>query len=288
VAYGLVAALLEDYVSDASTTETAELQDIVTELAPHLWQLLFPDGEAPAEPGQGSAEVQQGLFQARVISLLLKRAQTRPLVLCLEDLHWADPASRQLLGQLAGRIAQSRLLIVRTLRSEEENNDLRRAQLELARLDHVHFIDLEPLSADESRALSSSCFDREGFTTELFDALHQRSRGVPFFLVQCLESLRQEGVIYVDRGLWMNRGLRETDMPESVRDAILRRINGLSPDDRDLLSFASVQGTVFEGLLLSRLISEPPRQVLRRLSDLMRRTRLIRAEGRKFCFGPRF
>ena len=63
MAYGLVAALLEDYVSDASTTETAELQDIVTELAPHLWQLLFPDGEAPAEPGQGSAEVQQGLFR---------------------------------------------------------------------------------------------------------------------------------------------------------------------------------------------------------------------------------
>ncbi|MBT3346045.1 MAG: tetratricopeptide repeat protein [Gemmatimonadetes bacterium] len=284
MAHGLVVDLLEQFLEQADESEFIELQQILGDLGSHLWNNLFPQDELQDEPRQQRPEVQQSLFPTRLVSFLLGCSHRRPLLLCVEDLHLADSASRQFIGQLCSGIRQAHVLLVATLRPEDEGDDLRRALQELGRQEHVYAIDLEPLTASETRSMVSSCFLREGFTPELYDVLHRRSQGVPFVVVQHLEALRQDGALHEDRGLWVNRRLRETDMPASVRDAILKRIGGLPPEDRALLNLAAVQGDSFEGVLIARLLAEPLNPVLRKLSELMRRTGLIGVAGTKFRF----
>ena len=293
LAYGTFIHVLGDYLQTGSQEEGAALRETVAELAPLLCQSLFPDEELPEETTVDmEPELRQSLFLARIGALLLERAQSRPLVVCLEDLHWADSASLQLLRYLVERSADAPLMILVSLRPEHERQDgvevgvdLRRMLQELHLNAHVYQLELKPLLLDDLRTLVGSCFVREAFNEELFTLLHSKSGGVPLYAVQYLELLRDKGILYIEGGLWVNRRFEEADVPDSVRATLHQRLEKLSPEEREVLGHAAVQGDTFEGGLVAQSMGLPHTRVLRLLSNLMRRSGVVRMDDRTLCFG---
>jgi len=287
--YGLFAGVLAAYAATDPARTREPVAHLVSQLVPHLWSTIFPDKTAPdSEEPADTPELRQTLFLARLVSLLAEVAQGRPVLVALDDLHWADSASLEAFRHLSQRVADAQLVVVTTVRPDAEERGkaalVRRMLQELHRRQSFHLLDIGPLAKDQTRLLVASCFRREGLSGEMFDLLHSKSGGVPLFAIQYLEHLLERGVIYQEHGLWVNRRLEEGDMPESVRTAIRRRIEDLGEWERELLSMAAVQGDRFEGGLLSSAISQPLTRTLRELGELARRTRLVKSVGRGFRF----
>lgn len=287
--YGLFAGVLATCLAADPAAAREPVAQLVGELVPHLWSTVFPGEPAPdSEEPADSPELRQTLFLARLVSLLTGLARSRPVLVVLDDLHWADSASLQAFHHLAQRVADTQLVVVTAVRPEAggpgKGVPVRRMLQELHRRQSFHLLDIGPLNQEQTCALVMSCFRREGLSAEVFEFLHKKGGGVPLFTVQYLEHLLERGVIYQDHALWVNRRLEEGDMPESVRTAIRRRIEGVGIWERELLSMAAVQGDQFEGGLLSSALSQPLTRTLRELEELARRTRLVKRAGRGFRF----
>ena len=288
LAYGVFVEELGVYLEHVSAEEATQLRDAVGELAPHLWSSLFPTETPPQAAPDMNPQLRQSLFLARLGRLLLNLARRQPMVLCLEDLHWADSASLQLLSFLASRNAEISLLILGTYRpgkqEGQEGMDLEKRLRELLLSRHCHGLVLKALSTEGMRAMVDSCFLRQHFSERLLQWLHRKSGGVPLFVMQYLEFLLEKGVIHEKDGLWVDRSLEAKQEPDSVRAVLRQRLQKLSPEERQILSYAAVQGDRFEGRLVARSLGAPFTTIMRTLADLMRRTRLVRTEERKFCF----
>ena len=294
LAYGLFVGVLSTYLEHASPSEQSALQETVEELAPHLREVLFPQThprlESPAS--DLNPDLRQTLFLARLAHLLLELVRQRPVVLCLEDLHWADSASLRALHYLATRNADAPLMIVGTYRPEElqeKDGEVQHAGLEdllreLQTRAHFRELKLERLSSAETRALVSSCFSGSGFGNELLNILYRKTGGIPLFIGQYVEILRDEGVLYERRGLWMDRPIRKGEVPESFHAALQRRMEVLSDEEREVLSYAAVQGQAFETELVARVLGWPISRILRLLERLERKTHLVQRDQGSFCF----
>ena len=286
---GMLAGVLTDFLACATGAEVSAVREVVAQLMPHLWSAIFRDEPAAdAEPAEMRPELRQSLFLARVTALLVERSRRQPVLVCFDDLHWADSASVRALQPLAQQLADAPLTILATLRPEEAPEDetliLPRIMQGLQRFEQFSQIDLPALTAQQTRAVAVSCFRREALSVEFFDLLFTRSGGVPLFVIQYLDFLLERGVIHQQHGLWINRRLDEGDIPDTVRDTIRGRIKKLPEDERDLLSLAAVQGPHFEGGMLAKALAQPVTRILRDLDELGRRTHLIKVDGRGFRF----
>src|SRR3954465_14069296 len=180
-------------------------------------------GAAPAEdsidtPAQGR------LFEA-VLGLLDRLGSEAPVVLVLEDLHWADPSTRAFVAFLAHSLCSERVLAVVTYRMDElhRRHPLRPLLAEIERDPAVHRITLAPLSRNELAAALEDILG-EPPDTELLDRLYARSEGNPLFM----EELLAAGVD--------GRGA----LPITLRDALMVRIEQLSDPAQELLRVLAV------------------------------------------------
>lgn len=285
---GLFLGVLRDYLKYSARRERRVLREMIAELAPHLWEPLFPRSRHRPSPPDRDPDLRQALFLARLGHLLLASSQQRPAVLCLEDLHWADPASLQLLCQLAGKNAAASILIVGTYRPEVRAaaNDVNLGQVvwEFCRYPHFEHLRLERLSLAQTRVVLYSCFAQSAFSEDLVERLHRQTGGVPLFIVQHLEHLRREGVLYQDRGVWVNRPVEEAGGPVSMRAALQQQLRGLSEEQRAILCCAATQGESFAGAPVAQAMGWPLIELLRELGRLERTTHLVRRSERGFCF----
>lgn len=286
---GLFLGVLRDYLKYSEPRERRALRETIAELAPQLWEPLFPYSRRQPSPSDREPNLRQALFLARLGQLLLASCQQRPTVLCLEDLHWADPTSLQLLFQLAGKGAAVSLLVVGTYRPEVRiaANDVNLGQVvwEFCRYPHFEHLRLERLSLAQTRVVLYSCFAQSAFSEDLVEQLHRQSGGVPLFIVQHLEHLRREGVLYQDRGgVWVNRPVAEVGIPVSTRAALQQQLRGLSEEQRAILSCAAAQGESFAGVPLAQAMGWPLIKVLWELGRLERTIHLVRRSERGFCF----
>ena len=197
---------------------------------------LFAPPTKPADPSRRQAEIFEG-----VLRFLEDLAGAAGLVLILEDLHWSDSASRDLLDYLARSVARSRILVIGTYRADE----LDRSHPLLAlirgwlRRGSATSIELEPLSAAGVDAMLDATIGAHN--VELAARLHQRSEGNPFVLEEMLKTGWSEG--HADQPL-----------PATVRDAILRRVERLPPDHMQVLRVASVLGDPIDDSILVDLL----------------------------------
>jgi predicted ATPase/DNA-binding CsgD family transcriptional regulator len=176
---------------------------------------LLPGLDDTAGPGgslESSAQVR--LFEA-LLDLLSILSERQPVALFLEDLHWADRSTRTFVSFLARSVRQERLLVVLTYRSDElhRRHPLRPLLSELARLELVRRIDLEPFSRVEVAEILTDILGADP-DEALIDRLYQRSEGNPLYAEELLAA-----------GL-DGRGAP----PDSLRDAFMLRIERLSAD----------------------------------------------------------
>ena len=202
----------------------------------------------PSVPtGLGAEQERFRLFEA-VSSLLADAAHLRPLVLFLDDLHWADQPSLLLLRHLARSAKGAPLMVLGTYRPVEvgDEHPLAEALAELRRARAVERLSLSGLGEAEVAELIAGRAGQQaprGFVRRVAD----RSEGNPFFIEELLHDVGAEADWDVAAG----------GVPDSVRDLLLRRLRGLGDDCRQALSVAAVAGRDFELDVLERVLEHP-------------------------------
>ena len=162
-----------------------------------------------------------------------------PLVVVIEDIHWADPSLLQLLDRLASRTPAA-VLFLCLARPEV----FERSPNWGSRRSNFATLELAPLSSDEEAILVDNLLDHET-SRELVAAIVDRAEGNPFFASELLRMLAEDGSIERRYGAWTIAGAIPSDLPDTVQGAIAARIDRLSPDEKRAIQDAAVVGRVF-------------------------------------------
>lgn len=227
--YAPLVEVLADLVRRDGATYVASLAGPTADELARLVPALRP-GESAAASTPASAS---RLFQA-LCSVLDRLAAARPLVLVIEDVHWADSSTRDLLTLLVHQL-RSPVLVVLTLRTDEADDDpdVRRFTAAMTRRADLH-LRLGPLSReDQARQMG----DILGLppTTPLVDEVYARADGNPFFAEELL-------------------ALGPTsEVPSTVRELLLARLEALAPPTRQVLRAVAVAGRQVPHRLLDRV-----------------------------------
>ena len=248
-------------------------------------------GDLVQRQGGRSEGMEQAFLFEQLTNSLRCVAEHHPLLLVLDDLHWADRTSAGLLFHLGSRLSGSRILLASAYRPEEvaspgqgEDHPLQTALSELKRRYGDVWVDLAAIGEEEARAFVNALVDSEPnrLGSEFRDAMFSRTGGHPLFVVELLRAMQVRGDLVKDsEGNWTEGPeLRWDLLPGRVEGVIEARIGRLSPELRDLLATASVEGDEFTAQVVARVQHLDERIVLRSLSgDLDRRHRLVRASG---------
>jgi len=173
---------------------------------------------------------------------LTARAGSRPIVLVVEDLHWADEALLDLLDYSMSRLHETPALLLCLARLE---------LLELrpqwgAGLRNAATINLEPLSEAESRALIAALLDVDDLPESVRADVVTRAEGNPFFVEEIVRMLMEQGAIIEDGGRWRAiADITAIPLPDTVQGVIAARLDRLPDDEKRLLQQASVVGRTF-------------------------------------------
>ena len=220
----------------------------IARLLPSL-RRLYPDLGAPLEmPPEESRNYLFDCFCEFVESC----SRLRPLLLVLEDLHWADPSTLLLLQRLTRRLGEMAVLIVGTYRDVELEvaRPLAEALRELLRERLVQRLALGRLAKPGVAEMLEALGGSQPPST-LVEAIHGETEGNPFFVEEVYEHLAEEGRLFDDEGKWReDLTLDELDVPEGVRLVVGRRLERLDEDGRRVLTAAAVLGRRFAYRLL--------------------------------------
>jgi tetratricopeptide (TPR) repeat protein len=211
----------------------------LSQLLPELKELV-PGLEPP--PVVELAAARFRLYQA-VTELLRRLGNARPLLVVVDDLHWADAASLGLLAFLATELRATRLVVLGTYRDVEvaAGEPLAETLGALAREPVVERIALGGLSnAEVARLVASAIGIRPG--ERLVRAVHERTDGNPFFITELLRLLQSEGDFHADDALAAAR----REIPVGVRDVLRRRLARFPEQTNAVLLVAAVAGRDFD------------------------------------------
>src|SRR5438445_318612 len=174
-----------------------------------------------------------------------------PLVLVLEDLHWSDTATVDLVSLLARRQEPTRLLLIGTYRPVDvigSQHPLEHVRLELHTRGCSQELSLEPLSKAQVADYLRERFAGHAFPAELTRVINRRTEGNPLFMVSLVEDFVARGLIVIRDGRWkLHAVLEEVEIgvPENLREMIERRVRQLGEDERQVLAAGSVAGMEF-------------------------------------------
>lgn len=234
----------EDTLRDGIGSAGPDVARIVSEISDRL-----PEVE-PAPRGDPD-EDRFRLFDG-VSTFLVNAAQRQPVMLLLDDLHWADRPTLLLLEHLARHIAPSRVLVVGTYRDVEldRKHPLANTLAELRRAPGFERIALRGLSVEDVIALFQQIGHGEELdasSTALAEAVQRETEGNPFFVESVIQHLLETGAIRRDGKSWVRSAssVEALGIPEGVREAIGRRLSYLSPACNEALVDAAVLGREF-------------------------------------------
>jgi adenylate cyclase len=210
-------------------------------IAPVLSDVL---GVQAARPRDVDPEQLQRQIVLAARTLIERRVEHGPLVILVEDLHWADTASVDVLRNVADHLADRPLMFLVTYRSDARPPVVGRAAQSV--------IPLAPLSPDETRALVGELFGSlEGALRHVQDFVADRAGGNPLFAEEILRSLVGKGVLARHGDGWVCTAACEAvDVPATLQGLLLSRVDRLDADARRLLQEAAVLGVEFDDALL--------------------------------------
>jgi DNA-binding SARP family transcriptional activator len=212
-----------------------ELARLVPEIARRLPDVAAPDG-------RDSEGRRFRLFDAAGC-LLANASRARPVVLLLEDLHWADKPTALLLAHIVHAIESQPVLVVGTYRDTEVGEPLGSLLADLRRDRELERLRLRSLDRGAVAEMISGWLGRTP-PTHYAHALHRETEGNPFFIEEVLRHLIDAGAL--DETEWRRLGsFTELGIPDGVREAIERRLVSLSPDARRIVTMAAVIGRSF-------------------------------------------
>jgi len=246
--------------------------DRALEVYPYLGSMLglALEPDAAARLVELSPEALQYRTFEVVRILLTRLSDDGPVVIAIEDLHWADPTSVQLAEQLLPLAENAAVLLFATGRSERDHPFWRVKELAARGLPHrTTELALEPLSGEADRELLSALVGSGTLPKELEERIIAAAEGNPFFLEELVGSLVDVGSLVRDGGGWRFDHDVPVEVPPTVERVILARIDRLPPQSHDLLISASVLGRQFSLPLLEGVSAGGP-ELRDHLNELQR------------------
>jgi eukaryotic-like serine/threonine-protein kinase len=219
-------------------------------------------------------------------------SRERPLLLVLDDLQWASPTTLQFWHYLARSVRGARLLLVGCFRPEDilsgasgEMHPLQEMLRRMSRERLYEEIKLAPLSAEEVVELASAATGIAPLDQELGTVLFRESEGNPFYLLEIVRLLQEQKALGQVQEHWeLVAPIGEIDIPATVRDVVMRRVERATREDRELLDWAAVVGQRLEVGVLAPLVGGSRLEVMRRLHGLEQRYGLLLADELGFAF----
>jgi DNA-binding CsgD family transcriptional regulator len=251
----LVQAFVAEAAEQGALVLTGHCYDLTTTPPYGPWLEItdrYPtDPELPALPevlkrgtGVGDLTSQHALLEA-ARDFLFAVASTQPLVLVLEDLHWSDPASLDLLRSLARQLAGHRLLVISTYRDDEVTRQHPLFQLlpVIAREADADRLSVRRFDEATVRALVAGRYRASrGDVDRLVQFLLDRTEGNPLYIREMLRTLEDSKLLELHGVVWRVAHLDQAPIPLLLRQVIEGRVARLEPKAQDLLRVAAVIG----------------------------------------------
>lgn len=284
VGYGVFRSLLRDAVFSEWAPGTS-LQDIQwdaqvsPDLRPFLRQMfgLLEPEEQPTLRHLPPERIKQLTILA-LREWLLGEARQHPVMLLLDDFHWADDLSQDALRSLVDLIAEAPVfLCISTRPRPEAPLDIAIPSAEEPTTTPLHLsLDLEPLSLDHSRALLGHLVNLNEMPEHLVNTILTRAEGNPFYIEEFVRMLIEKEVLRLGDGQWQMAStveLQALDLSATLRGLMMARVDRLPERLRHVLSTAAVIGSQFDARLLQEVErglrgSEDVLPLLERLVDL--------------------
>lgn len=202
-----------------------------------------------------------------------------PLMLVLEDLQWADTSSVDLLFHLARNLGSCPVLIIGTYRPSEvevKQHPLKQIKAEMKRYRLYQEVSLARLQRGHVIKYLEAEFPKNTFEMAFIDFLYDKTEGNPLFVVEVINLLKEQRIIFQRQGLWqLAERVTDIDIPPAIAGVIEKRMGYLRNEIRRVLQYASVEGEVFSSATLSRLLHWEELTLLEELEVLERIHRLI-------------
>ena len=197
-------------------------------------------------------EALEKLILKNIRDLVIKTASLNPLVIAIEDLHWADASSIELLEALFRLVETQRILFINVFRPYHQMTSDRIMETLKERLpQYCVDIVLEPLNEQMSKALIENMMKTEGFPLTVMNKIIKRADGNPFFIEEVVRSFIDQGALIVKNGTFeVSEKIETMIIPQTINDVLMARIDRLEEETRDLLRIASVIGRSFFHIIL--------------------------------------
>ena len=267
----LTTQLLAKNSQDLDTLRREILQRIkghgrlLGKLAPDLHLILGPLPDLPEKPTRLALQKEQ---QAIVEFLQVFSHPGHPLVLCFDDLQWADDATRQLLAQMLAQAPGNLLLIF------ARRNDAQPASPQLATPEALRksTLNLRPLTVDAVAELIGERYHvSPDEASQVAELVHDKTAGNPFFINQILRAMVEDRLFTFDtqamRWSWCLKAVARHRYSDNVADLMIHRLARLPAPQRDVLRIASAAGSRCDERLLHHLLAPQPGEPLKAMVD---------------------
>ena len=253
--------------------------EVLREQAPswlaHMSSLASP-GEQNHPQSQAAGATREGMLR-EMAEAIERLSENSPLLLVLEDLHWSDYSTLDLISYLARRRDRARLMVVGTYRPVDvilAGHPLRSVKRELQAHSLCHELPLEYLSEEQVAQYLAARFSGRHLPSRLRQTIYRRTDGNPLFMVTLVQYLIDQRLVVEDEGLWrlcVECSEVEHGVPSSVKELIEKQIERLSVDERRVLEAASATGVEFSAVAVAAGLDMPVAWVEKHCEELARR-----------------
>jgi transcriptional regulator with AAA-type ATPase domain/tetratricopeptide (TPR) repeat protein len=278
-ALGIQAGDTHETIAARIERETAVLGDEVRGTTPFLRGLLCAGAEDADQMRVDPKLRRAGIFDA-VRQYLAALARTRPLVIVLEDIHWADAATAEFLPLLVEGAASARILLCATVRPG--------FALPVAEGAFTTRLTLRRVPESAAAAIGAALLGGTRLDPSLQHLIESHSEGNPFFIEEFVRSLRERDLLERDDDeVRLKTPADSIDVPGTVHDVIRGRLERLAPATRELLHLAAVVGREFSRRVLDDVWADSASSIdthleALRSADLITRTRVFPEETHAF------
>jgi class 3 adenylate cyclase len=235
------------------------LEESTLEVFPYLAHMLSLELEGEAKERVQALDPQtlQNQYRAALARLLEAMSRKKPLGIILEDIHWADPASVELLTQLFPLVNRFPIALTMLTRPDQDAPGWKLVlSAREALKENVIELQLNPLTEGDSRQLVSNLLEIEALPEKIRDVILKKAEGNPFFVEEVIRMLIDTGGIIQQGDRWAaGKDIENVEIPDNLQSLLLARIDRLPEDAKRTLRIASVIGRQFSVNVLEQVIN---------------------------------
>ena len=239
------------------------------------------------EPNISTGNLSEGIYY-----ILSQLTNLQPVILVIDDLHWADEASLRLFHYLSRNISHLRLLLIGITRTDkydlQQNGKPNMIVDMLSRMRQEGQslqIDLKRLKRDDCDLMIDEVLSKTLLSEDFYDNIRLETKGNPFFIIETLKLAQETGAIIFEDGAWRDKpeGFK-LEIPHRVEDVLVRRLNGLSEEERESLQIAAVLGYKFDVSLLATVLEKSKIKLIKTLHRIARDLEILTGTETGFQF----